>query len=412
MGVLDYMTPQIPQNNPVDALSILRKMFSPVVSTQNFISPVSSPTETARPTGFGLGETPEIANYATEMEKKYGVPAKLLVAQVLQESNFNPSAKSTAGAVGLSQFMPATARSYGLKVDQTIDERLDPLKSMDAQARFMSDLNKRYGNWEESLSHYNSGKGWKYQDPRYKETYNYVRSIMDKVNEDKSEKPVLLNQSQSKDLSTAFLGKQYKVSQNYGARPSYYRKFGFNGHEGTDISVPSGTPIIAPFDGVVEISGTPKTTPEYSNYGNWIKIRTLDGTNSFDLAHLSQLSLAPGQEFKAGQVIGYTGSTGNSTGPHLHINAYQGNRRYNPLAYTGTNTQVANQPVRQSVNQPAPSTRVAQYQQPSKSYLIKKGNTLSEIAQQNRTTVQAILNKNKQIKNPNLIYAGSRINLA
>lgn len=88
----------------------------------------------------------------------HNVPEELKYLAVI-ESALNPLARSRVGAGGLWQFMPGTARLYGLKINSLIDERSDPIKSTEAAARYLSDLFVIYKDWNLVIAAYNCGPG-------------------------------------------------------------------------------------------------------------------------------------------------------------------------------------------------------------------------------------------------------------
>ena len=88
--------------------------------------------------------------------KRHGVPSDLLYLACI-ESYLNPRARSGAGAAGVWQFMPATAKEYGLEVNNYVDERYNLEKATDAACRFLKRAYSRFGNWESVAASYNGG---------------------------------------------------------------------------------------------------------------------------------------------------------------------------------------------------------------------------------------------------------------
>jgi len=88
----------------------------------------------------------------------YGIPEDFKYIPLV-ESGFDKRVVSAKGAGGYWQFMPATARLYGLKVNATVDERLDLIKSTHAAARYIKSLHKEFGNWTLVAAAYNVGGG-------------------------------------------------------------------------------------------------------------------------------------------------------------------------------------------------------------------------------------------------------------
>lgn len=100
-----------------------------------------------------------------------------------------------------------------------------------------------------------------------------------------------------------------------------------SGHDGIDIGAPSGTAVFASRGGTVVIAGW--------NNGGYGQLVTMDHGGGFGTyyAHLSKILVTPGQRVAAGAVIGQVGSTGRSTGPHLHFEIRQNGTPVDPAGY-------------------------------------------------------------------------------
>lgn len=93
-----------------------------------------------------------------ETLNRYDMPEELKAMAVI-ESALNPLAVSRVGAKGMWQFMYSTAKMYGLHIDSFVDERMDPVKSADAAARYLQDAYEIFGDWNLAIASYNCGAG-------------------------------------------------------------------------------------------------------------------------------------------------------------------------------------------------------------------------------------------------------------
>jgi murein DD-endopeptidase MepM/ murein hydrolase activator NlpD len=122
------------------------------------------------------------------------------------------------------------------------------------------------------------------------------------------------------------------LTSDYGMR-THPVLGGRRNHKGVDLAQPTGTPVYATADGIVS------KAERFSSYGNYIQIEH-GGEMQTRYAHLSGYTVAAGEQVRKGQLIGYVGSTGRSTGPHLHYEVRVAGEAVDPTPYM-VETQIA-----------------------------------------------------------------------
>ncbi len=121
-------------------------------------------------------------------------------------------------------------------------------------------------------------------------------------------------------LSDIFAG-SYRISQKYGVNREFYQRFGLPGHEGVDWATPTGTRLLCPFEKGVIL----RASFAAKSYGHFVVIWDPAQRCGVWYCHLSRIIAGYGATVRRGQIVGHTGNTGNSTGPHLHCNFVETN---------------------------------------------------------------------------------------
>lgn len=195
-------------------------------------------------------------------------------------------------------------------------------------------------------------------------------------------------------------------------------------HYGTDIDLETGDKVVAAFDGMVRIAKLNRS------YGNVVIIRHKNGLETV-YAHLSKILVEPGQILEAGQEIGLGGNTGHSYGSHLHfemrylgqaidaedfVNFEKGELKNNECLFTKSDVEnkydlrSLHSRHKSDLGLAKKSGTHSTSGKKSKSYKVRKGDTLSRIAARNHTTVKALCKKNG-IKSTKKLKAGQRIKI-
>jgi soluble lytic murein transglycosylase-like protein len=161
--------------------SIPAASTAPAPSSGGFASALqAASTTSATPVAYsaaaGGGEGGQYESLIVQAAQRNGVDPAILHGLIQQESGFDPSSRSSAGATGLTQLMPGTASSLG------VANPLDPAESIEGGARYLSQMMSKFGgNTSEALAAYNAGPGAVQQYggvPPYAETQSYVSKVL------------------------------------------------------------------------------------------------------------------------------------------------------------------------------------------------------------------------------------------
>ena len=247
----------------------------------------------------------ESNEYKIKVSKKYLKKKNFLASGVIKNSLYNSAQKIGVDAEIIIEF----ARIFGFEIDFQRDIRLND-KFQILYERFEDDDGNVQKNGEIIFAYLNNNNNnislYRFKDQ--KNRIGYYSS------DGKSIEKAL--------MKTPINGA--RLSSSYGMRK--HPILGYNKmHRGTDFAAPKGTPIMASGSGTIERAS------RNGAYGKYIRIRH-NSTYKTAYAHLSKYGrkIKKGARVKQGQIIGYVGSTGRSTGPHLHYEVLINNKRTNP----------------------------------------------------------------------------------
>jgi len=299
--------------------SSLLQWVAPALLAAAFISPLAAAIlQDSGPESPTIYAPTLLVQKIDALARQEGIDPDLLRAIAQVESHFNPEARSSLGAMGILQVLPATAQKFGAQ------NLADPDQVAQAGARYLRHLLDLYQNdWTKAIAAYNGGESAVRSGQLSDETRAYVPQVLSlakaKAVQPDSEDPNPPSIPAGLPIADA------KPTQDFGAT----RTPGGEPHQGIDLKGRKGDPVHATADGTVLSAGP------LGPYGITVMLQHGNGVETL-YAHLNEVRVKPGQRVRAGTAIGTVGNTGNSTKPHVHYEVRKNGRRVDPGSLNAT----------------------------------------------------------------------------
>jgi murein DD-endopeptidase MepM/ murein hydrolase activator NlpD len=265
------------------------------------------------------------------MAQKYGVNPTVLANLITTESNWQPGVVSEAGAIGIAQFMPATAREFGI-------DPYDPYASIEAAARYLKQALDKFGRYDMAVASYLMGMYYTQPGSGYvpDEARTYVSKVLGGVvpgaprtgsqtmnQTGWTQQPWMTAAnlqggqgfgptSESLDSGGWYNQNTGQISKNTNRPPGDGWVWAEHANVGQDFAVKQGTNVTSPVRGTVTEVNLNANHP----WGIYVRVKDASGY-IHNFGHLESANVRVGAQVNAGTSLGAAGSTGASTGPHV-----------------------------------------------------------------------------------------------
>jgi murein DD-endopeptidase MepM/ murein hydrolase activator NlpD/beta-lactamase regulating signal transducer with metallopeptidase domain len=279
---------------------------------------------------------------------KHNVDPDVLAIMMLVESSGDPDAKSPSGAVGLLQIMPKTGELIAKErniADFTLEKLAEPETNVDFGAWYLARQVDTFGKDKDpsqkielAAAAYNGGTQSVREylagtQPLSDETTHYKALVAGMWSERSADESTTyrvwrerIRERAAKRATNPVSGARVTMAYGEGTNPISGKT---EKHAGVDLAKEAGTPVVAPLNGKV------RTAAAEGDRGNAVVIDHGNGLET-RFHHLGEMSVAPGQTITKGDKIGTVGSTGKSTGPHVHFEVRDFGEPIDPTRYATT----------------------------------------------------------------------------